>query len=85
VESDSRVRYRFDCEARVIFLEEFALGELISVIVSGGTFIRVGPSDETEEDNGAGFGVVLRLNANLDFGAADARRSSSILPKVFSC
>jgi len=74
------VRYLFDCEVRVIFVEELAFGT-----ASGGGVSVAAGGCEVDGDGRVGFEFALRLNENLDFGTVDARRSSSIFSNVFNC
>lgn len=79
---EDRVSCWFDFEVRVMFVEGFGFG-----VFAGGVGVAGGGSDILEGRGEAGvvFAFVLRLKANLDLGAADARRSSSSFSKVFNC
>jgi hypothetical protein len=82
---DSRVRYWFVWDVRVIFVEELALGTVVDGAVSaGGVGSSCGVKEDTDEGDGVGLGFTLRLNVNFGLGAAEARRSSSFCPKVFN-
>ena len=63
----------------MIFVEALVSGAIESGVASGGV------GNGVEGEDGAAFEFDLRLNANFDLGAVEARRSSSFCPKLFNC
>jgi hypothetical protein len=81
------VRYRFDWDVRVMFVEELALGMVMdgAVAAAGVVSSCCEVEEDADEGDGVGLGFTLRLNANFGLGATEARRSSSFSPKVLNC
>jgi hypothetical protein len=80
---DWRVRYWFDWDAMVIFVE-FGLGFVLGAGVARRASGDVSDSNGVVEE-GFEFEFGLRLNANLDFGVVEVRSTPNIFSRVFNC
>jgi hypothetical protein len=87
VERDSRVRYQFHWDERVMFVEELALGMVMDGTVAAAGVVNscCEVEEDVDEGDGVDLGFTLHLNVNFGLGATEAWRFSSFSPKVFNC